>query len=248
MSFKDLFSKQAEQYAKYRPQYPAALYKFLSSVVNSNECVWDCATGNGQAAVHLAEHFDRVIATDASAEQIKHAQPHPKVTYYTAPAENSGIESNSCDLVTVATAIHWLNLNEFYEEVKRVLKPGGVISVWVYFGHTIESRIDKLMSGFFDDMVAPHWDSGIQRALNFEEAIHFPFERIETPRFNIEYEWTADDFLNYLLTWSSIQSAIKATNTNLLAIIEPDLKTLWGEGKRKITWQMHMKTGRVVNT
>jgi ubiquinone/menaquinone biosynthesis C-methylase UbiE len=245
MKFKDLFSKQAEQYAKYRPQYPAELYKFLSSLVASHERAWDCATGNGQAAVHLAEYFDEVIATDASAEQIKHAMPHPKVHYYTAPAENSGVENNSCDLITVATAIHWLDLDAFYKEVKRVAKQNAVIAAWVYSGHMIEPGIDKFLEEFFNRDVAPHWDPGIQKAIDFEEAIYFPFERIQTPQFNIEYSWTAGNFLNYLLTWSSIQTAMKASGKNIIENIEADLKQLWGEDKRKITWKLSIKTGRV---
>src|SRR5438874_11214721 len=108
--FKDHFSQQAADYAKFRPRYPKELFRYLAQVAPGIELAWDCATGNGQAAVELAELFQRVIATDASEKQITNAEPHARVEYRVAPAENSGIESNTIDLVTVAQALHWLDL------------------------------------------------------------------------------------------------------------------------------------------
>ena len=96
--FSDHFSGHAVDYAKFRPRYPKELFRWLASVAPSTELAWDCATGNGQAAVELAEVFERVIATDASEKQIVNAEKHPRVEYRVAPAEESGLESNNVDL------------------------------------------------------------------------------------------------------------------------------------------------------
>src|SRR5258708_2942546 len=130
--FKDHFAVVASSYAEARPHYPKELFAFLARTAMGHECAWDCATGNGQAAVDLAEHFERVEATDASAEQIKNAVAHPKVRYSVALAEASGLAARSVDLVTVAQALHWLNLDKFYAEAKRVMKADGWIAVWTY--------------------------------------------------------------------------------------------------------------------
>ena len=127
-NFEDHFSKQAETYAQYRPQYPDEIYAYLASVSPGLSLAWDCGTGNGQAAVGLAKHFDQVYATDASAEQISRAYQNEKVDYHVEPAEHVSLHDSSTDLVTVAVAIHWFNFDEFYREVKRVLKPNGVIA------------------------------------------------------------------------------------------------------------------------
>jgi len=113
MTFKDHFSKQAADYAIFRPGYPQELFVYLGSVAPSRRLAWDCATGNGQAAVGLAAVFDRVMATDASEKQIANAQQHERVEYGVAPAENSGIQSETIDLVMVAAGIALVKSGSF---------------------------------------------------------------------------------------------------------------------------------------
>ena len=124
MRFKAYFSTQSIDYAKYRPTYPRTLFEYLASLTVSHEKAWDCATGNGQAAMGLAPFFDRVIATDASKPQPDQATKHEKIIYREATAEKTEIESEFIDLVMVAQALYRLDPDGFYQEVKRVLKPG----------------------------------------------------------------------------------------------------------------------------
>ena len=128
MEFKDHFSKQSRLYSESRPRYPKELFEYLKTLAPSLELVWDCATGNGQAAVSLAEHFEKVIATDASPQQIDNVIEKENVEYLVAPAEEIYLEDETVDMVTVATALHWFDHSRFFPEVKRVLKPGGVLA------------------------------------------------------------------------------------------------------------------------
>ena len=112
--------------------YPATLFTYLASQCTAHDRAWDCATGNGQAARSLATHFTAVIATDASEQQISNAQTCNGVSFRTAAAEDSGLDAASIDLVTVAQALHWFDIDRFFEEVNRVLKPGGILAVWCY--------------------------------------------------------------------------------------------------------------------
>src|SRR5262245_37971020 len=137
-TFRDLFSSVANRYADFRPHYPAALFDYLATLAPRTSLVWDCAAGNGQATLDLAERFDRVIATDASKEQIASATPHRRVEYRVAPAEQSGLVDESVSLITVAQALHWFDLERFYAEAKRVLAPGGVLAAWAYGINEVE--------------------------------------------------------------------------------------------------------------
>src|SRR5258705_6592418 len=153
MSFKDHFSKQAADYAIFRPGYPQELFTYLGSIAPSRQLAWDCGTGNGQAAVGLASLFDRVIATDASEKHIANAQSHKIVEYRVAPAENSSIESETLDLVMVAQALHWFDLGHFYAEVRRVLKNNGVFAASAYNLFTAEPPTDEGVNRYYTTVV-----------------------------------------------------------------------------------------------
>lgn len=103
---KDIFSKQANSYAKYRPLYPEELFDHILQFVTERNCVWDCATGNGQAAIALAPHFKQVIATDISEKQLSLAKRYENIQYQFAAAEHTNFPDNSFDLITVAQAYH----------------------------------------------------------------------------------------------------------------------------------------------
>lgn len=223
------------------------LFEYLSSLADKHQKAWDCAAGNGQAAHGLVPYFDEIIATDASESQIQHAKPHKKIIYKTATAEDSGIDSASVDLITVATAIHWLNTDLFYPEVKRILKKNGIIAVWTYSESNINREIDLVSGAYSGDVIGIHWPEENKKAWNFEEMTDFPFERIYGPEFKIEVEWNMKDFMNYLYTWSATQNYIKATGKNPLEIIYGDLLNAWGDEskKRPVTWKLNMKAGRV---
>ena len=90
-----------------------------------------------------------MIATDASAKQIAKADPHERVEYRVAPAENSGIESETIDLIMVAQALHWFDLPRFYEESRRALKANGVLASSAYNLLHIEPAIDEVVNRYY---------------------------------------------------------------------------------------------------
>ena len=121
VTFKDYFSGHSQDYDQYRPHYPDELFFHLSHLTEQHNRAWDCATGTGQAARHLAKYYQNVIATDASDKQVSQATELKNVRYATAPAEHSGIEDHSIDLITVAQALHWFDLDAFANEANRIL-------------------------------------------------------------------------------------------------------------------------------
>ncbi len=112
-NFEDHLSQQAHDYARHRPHYPRELFTYLATIAPSHRLAWDCGTGNGQAARALAEHFNRVVATDASSDQLAQAIRHGRIEYRIERAEDVSLEASSVDLVTVAIAVHWFDLAPF---------------------------------------------------------------------------------------------------------------------------------------
>jgi len=208
MTFPDHFSDKARQYASARPLYPRELYEFVASVAPGRERVWDCGTGNGQAAEGLASFFKTVSATDPSAEQISNAPACSGVEYTVQPAEKTTFPAATFDALCVAQALHWFDYERFYPEAFRVLKPNGVIVAWGYDWFKISPEFDEMFMKSILSVIRPYWAPQNSLLWDGYRNIPFPFFRIETPKFEIEVLWDYHQLLSYVQTWSATKRCI----------------------------------------
>lgn len=246
-SFADHFSATASEYARFRPRYPAALFEWLAGIVRQRRVVWDCATGNGQAAEALAGHFDTVVATDGSAAQLSAATPHPRVGYACALAERSCVRSASVDLVTVAQALHWFDLDAFYAEVQRVAVADGVIAVWSYGPIAVDARIDPVVDDLYHGTLGGWWPGERAHVDNGYRDLPFPFTRMETPLLGMRERWSLAALLGYIGTWSAVHRYRKAEGDDELRRFAGRLGDAWGDPRRTrdVRWPLMVRAGRV---
>ncbi|MEP6768309.1 MAG: class I SAM-dependent methyltransferase [Acidobacteriota bacterium] len=245
ISFTDHFSGHAAEYSRFRPDYPDSLFEYLAGVPSARRLAWDCATGNGQAALGLADRFARVVATDASARQIAQAIPHPRVDYRVAAAAESGLPDGSVDLVTVAQALHWFDRPLFWEEARRVLVPGGAIAVWAYDLLEVDPAVNAAVRRLAREIVGPFWPPERRLVDAGYAAIEFPFQEISPPRFVMEKLWDLSDLLGYLRTWSATRRYAEAMGEDPIPRIEAELTAAWGDpGQlRHSTWPLDLRVG-----
>lgn len=230
---KDNFSAQSSLYATFRPTYPRELYDFLLLLTNTKQMAWDCGSGNGQVARELSKYFDKVFATDISEQQLKQAYKSDNIFYSLSPAEKTSFASDSFDLITVAQAIHWFNFDAFYGEVKRTIKPGGILAVIGYGLFTMNEATDKVVNYFYEHIINDYWDAERKYIDEHYTTIPFPFQEIKSPEVFIQFEWTLEQLTGYLNTWSAVQHYIKAHNTNPVDIIYPELQKLFAVNKKQ---------------
>ena len=247
MSFADHFSSGATDYARFRPGYPPALFEWLATTVRQHRVAWDCATGSGQAAVGLAPHFDQVVATDGSAGQLAAAARHPTVGYACAVAERTPLGSEAVDVVTVAQALHWLPLDAFYDEVNRVVRRGGVVAVWSYGHASVAPAIAEVISAFYHGTIGEFWPAGRQHVENGYRDLPFPFAPIETPRFAMVRDWTVDELLGYIGTWSAVRRYRDAEGDAGVDSFMARVRARWGEAmeRRTVRWPLALRVGHV---
>lgn len=225
---KDNFSKQAELYQQFRPGYPEKLIALLCDHITNKNLAWDCASGNGQIAKILAQKFEKVIATDISAEQLKKAPRQANIDYRVERAEHTSLPDASVDLIVVAQAIHWFDFKHFYAEAKRVLKKDGVIAIIGYpFMTSEESELNEIISFFNNDVVGNYWDAERKYVDERYSTIPFPFAEFQLPKFEMKYHWNLEQITGYISSWSAVSHYQKKTGANPLELIKIPLRKIF---------------------
>lgn len=247
-SFKDLFSKQSEEYARFRPSYPQALFQYLASLVNDHHLAWDCGCGNGQAAVGLVRYFSQVVATDPSINQLKKTSGHSRILYLASTAEAVPFSGRKISLVTVAQAAHWFKLDHFYSEVKRVCIPQrSILALWCYGLAKISPEVDHVVNYYYHGLES-YWEPERKFVEEMYTTIPFPFQEVVPPSISMEMEWDLFDLTGYLNTWSATQAIRKGTGKNPVDEIIPELRRTWmgpPDRKKRVTWPLGLRIGKV---
>jgi ubiquinone/menaquinone biosynthesis C-methylase UbiE len=246
MSTKDYFSGHSKLYATFRPTYPDALYQFIFKHLQSKSVAWDCATGNGQVAQYLSCHFDKVLATDISQQQLDNAFQASNILYSVSPAEKTGFKNQSIDLITVAQALHWFTIEDFYKEVNRVAKPGAILAIWGYNVLSISPDVDKIIEEFYLGTTGPYWDERRKLIDDEYKSIAFPFEDIHFPKIEMTTAWSLEHLTGYLTTWSATQKFIKVNGFDPVIPVYEKLKSHWKDGELKeVRFPLFGKIGRI---
>jgi len=245
--FKDHFSEVAAAYAAHRPSYPAALVDFLARLAPARRLAWDSGCGSGQLSVLLAGPFERVVATDASREQIARAAPHPKVEYRCASAEASGLPDRVADLAAAAQAVHWFDLPGYYAEVRRVVPSGGIVALISYGVVIAGTDLDAVIQPFYRDVLASYWPPERRHVDDGYRSLPFPFDELDTPAFEIRLEWRFEDLIGYVGTWSAVWALEQAEGPGPHASFRRELLGAWGPPTtvRTVRWPLALRVGRV---
>src|SRR5262245_51345094 len=238
------FDPLAAQYARGRPRYPAELFAWLASLVPGHELAWDCGTGNGQAALGLAQHFAHVVATDVSAEQLRHAGHHPHVRYLLAPVERSGLNPGSVDLVTAASAAHWFDLRAFAAEVARVTRPGSVLAVWTYAPGNVLPPFHDVFRRFWGRMRP--WFGGGDLVDDGYRSLVLPGHPVEAPAFEVRADWSEEQVLAYVRSWNAFHVYCRETGDDPLPALASELTPIFGQ-ERALPFRMplHLRVQRL---
>ena len=246
--FHDHFSTVAAEYARFRPRYPEPLMRFLAELAPARRLAWDAGTGNGQAAVALAERFDHVIATDASSGQIANAQAHPRIEYRVAPAERSGLPDASVDLATAAQAAHWFDLPAYTREADRVLVPGGVVALFGYGDPGIHDSpvLDRALQRFDFETLADYWPPERKLISASYAPIALPYPDLPTPMFEMQHRMTLPQLVGHLRTWSGVRAYIQRHDEDPVAAFEREIAADWGDPNdaHLIAWPIFVRAGR----
>jgi SAM-dependent methyltransferase len=253
MSTASLFASVAREYANFRPGYPPELFGWLAGAVPALDAAWDAGCGSGQASIALAAHFAAVYATDVAPEQIAAAQQHPRVRYSVAPAENCGLADASVDLVTVAQALHWFDVERFHAEARRVARPGALLAVWCYpRPEFVEPALDRVFLDFYANVVGPYWPPERKHVeANYTTLPappkEFGFEELPLPAFGLELHWNLEQVIGYVSSWSATAQYRQKLGHDPVPKLRESLRPVWpgGDARAELRMPLGLRVARL---
>ncbi|MCJ8170730.1 class I SAM-dependent methyltransferase [Atopomonas sediminilitoris] len=240
-----LFQAEACAYQRYRPDYPAELFAWLSQQCASQQRVLDIACGSGQASEAWRSHFDQVLACDLNLAGLQRSPAHSPVLYVQSAAERLPITDHSLDMISVAQALHWFATPTFYNEARRVLQPHGLISAWSYgFFSSGLPALDHALQHFHDHTLGAYWSAGREHVMQGYRHLPFPFTQHLTPTFNITRHWLAEELLGYLSSWSAL-AQYRQHHADPLPALANTLHDIWPSSGERLcfTWPLCVLLG-----
>ncbi|HQT81435.1 MAG: SAM-dependent methyltransferase [Ferrovum sp. 37-45-19] len=242
------FTEGAQDYAAYRPHYPEPVAQYLASLPAQRFVAVDVGCGSGQFTQHLKQYFALTLGLDPSFEQLQEAFKTKGIFYHNARAEQLPLKNQSVDLISAAQAAHWFDLDVFYKEVKRVLKPEAVIALISYGVLEINSsEINQRVKDFYYHDMSSYWPAQRKLVAEGYQTIPFPFNEVKTPYFTMTLQWDLNQLIGYILTWSACKQARLHQHNGLHHFFQ-ELTELWIDPsvQYSISWPVRIRAGRLI--
>jgi len=213
----------SDLYAKFRPVAPPSI---LANILAWRQgepvnLAVDVGCGSGQFTRQLAPVCTRVVATDVSQAQVDQARNMlghlENLVIKVGAGEKIEADDSSVDLVTVCQALHWMQVDKFYQEVERVLVPGGTLAV-IGYHFTRPAPTMSLCSALTEAMMkvykttGPYWSS--RRSLVDAGYTTIPLAKLgKVERYDethyTEVDASLGDWSGYIQSWSGFQTLAK---------------------------------------
>jgi SAM-dependent methyltransferase len=245
-SFKDHFSGHAAEYRASRPGYPPELFAWIAAKSPRIALAVDVGCGNGQASLGLATIAERVIAVDPSREQIAQAEAHPRVEYRVAPAERTGIDAATADMVLAAQSFHWFDHAAFFLELRRIAKPGALFVAAAYATCVITPSVDAAVHRLYEDILGGFWAPERRHVEAGLRDLPFPLDEVEAPPLAMVARWDLNRLRGYLGTWSALKAWQRVHGGDPREAIDQELAAAWGDPahEREVRWPLAVRAGR----
>lgn len=125
------FGSLVKNYERARRMYPKEVFSFLKSYIPKNPLVLDLGCGTGISTRQIAK-FAKVIGCDPDPIMLRVAKKNKvseKENYVLGSSQNLPFKDETFNAVTAFAAFHWFDDKKSLREIKRVLRPGGVVFI-----------------------------------------------------------------------------------------------------------------------
>ena len=204
------FSGKEVNYSLYRPGYHPSLIDYVKNIIPKNAIVADIGCGTGILTKQLLDNNIKTIGIEPNVDMLNKAKKYLsgyKCKFINAYAENTLLDNNSIDLIVIATALHWFNLDDFIKESKRILKSNGKVAVIYNNMDKGNSVVDEYLD--IHRTLCPKYRGGFDKLeLTYNNMFSNNYE-MHDYKFNQEFSY--DEFIGYV---KSLSYALKENDDN----------------------------------
>ncbi len=185
------FSKASSASVSGRPGYPKKIDSWLRDTLGmcSNKLVVDLGAGTGKFTAHLVQTGADVIAVEPVQPMLDELRrSYPSVCAKEGSAIGIPLDDESADALFCAQAFHWFASTETLDEIKRVLKPGGILGlIWNIRDETFDwvAALSRIMIPYEEG--TPRFHEGQWRSVfpadGFAELLEVKFEHVHRGHF-----------------------------------------------------------------
>ncbi|MBO6935178.1 MAG: class I SAM-dependent methyltransferase [Deltaproteobacteria bacterium] len=148
MDPRERFSRTVDDYRRYRPDYPEAVFAWIGQTagLTDGSVVVDIGCGTGISTRQLAGRGWRVIGVDPNAEMLEAAREDSEgveVEYVRSDAETLALPLERCDAIVGGQAFHWFDLDRCLPRFRELLRGGTVVAFW-----NLRDHADPLMDAY----------------------------------------------------------------------------------------------------
>ena len=192
------FGRTSRYYARYRDIYPQSMYDKLIScgIGKKGQKILDLGSGTAVLPLNMHSTNAMFFATDISenqlmyGKQIAESKGIKNIRFKVCSAQDTGFANNSFDAVTAVQCFHYFDADKAADEIRRVLKPGGVFCKifmdWLPFEDEVIREMESLVLKY-----NPDWSGK-----GFKE-YRFCFPKWAENKFDIETVYSYDTILEF---------------------------------------------------
>jgi SAM-dependent methyltransferase len=208
------FASAADVYERARPSYPAdAVARMVERTgLRAGRTVVDVGAGTGKLTRLLGASGARVVAVEPIAEMRAKIEGAEVLD---GTAEEIPLPDGAADVVTVAQAFHWFDLDRALPELHRVLRPGG----WLALFWNMRDLDDPVQRGV-EELLAPlrGWVIAQQEGRWRPPLAQSPlFGEVEQHFFRYDQHLTADELCDRVASTSFV-AAMRAVDRDELLL------------------------------
>lgn len=213
---KTLFQGTAWYYARYRKPYPQILFDLIREKfsLDGTGRLLDLGAGTGELSVPLSRDFEGVTAVEPDSEMVAEGKWRTteagvdNITWVNMTAEAFEERPQSFRLVTVGTALHWMEKDGVLTKVHELLVPSGGLaiisgkSIWTSEGRW-QQEVVKLVKKYLGEERRAGKGTFSQDTRRFEDILaEIAFSKIEKQVIKDRAEWNVDQIIGRLYSTS----------------------------------------------